>query len=144
MITTHIAGLDVAVGGRMIQRCAVCGLKMVDSKNAAVPQNPDGSYDSIGTWKVGELVEHEEGNPQRWSVIPHIDGAQLPKNACINSLVEDKKPRIRKTYNEEEGVWCIEVWLPESDAFVEGWFDVGRLCDESEADETIFILEHFK
>lgn len=85
MTTTHIAGPAITVGGRLIQRCSLCGEKLVDSKGVMVPVRPDGQPDRIGTWEVGRLVQVEPGNPTRSSLLPDTD--QLPDDTCLD-LVE--------------------------------------------------------
>jgi len=86
MTTTHIAGPALNIGGRTIQRCSLCGEKLVDDLRMASPVNPDGSAPSVGTWEVGRLVQVEGGNPTRWSLLPDTD--KLPADSCI-SLVEE-------------------------------------------------------
>lgn len=77
---THIAGVFVGLAGRIIQRCACCGYKLVDNKNTA---SPDGA--TMSTWASGALVEID-GN--RSSMVGmYEDPNPLPANFCIN-LVE--------------------------------------------------------
>lgn len=83
--TTHIAGPAITACGRLIQRCSLCGDKMVDSKGMMAPINPDGSTPSIGTWEVGRLVRVTTGNPQHWELLPGTD--KLPDDSCLE-LVE--------------------------------------------------------
>lgn len=83
----HIAGPAITVCGRIIQRCSLCGEKMVDSKNVAVALNPDGTTPSVGTWEVGRLVRVTSGQPTRWELLSDTTG-KLPKDSCIE-LVED-------------------------------------------------------
>lgn len=77
---THIAGPPITACGRLIQRCSLCGEKLVDSKNTA---SPDGR--GPGTWQVGRLVQVTEGNPQRWTLLD--DTEKLPDDSCLE-LVE--------------------------------------------------------
>lgn len=77
---THIAGHSITVRGRLIQRCALCGEKLVDSLNTA---SPDGR--PIGTWEVGRFVNVTFGNPSRSVVLENSD--KLPDDSCL-SLVE--------------------------------------------------------
>jgi hypothetical protein len=85
MTTTHLAGPAITVGGRVIQRCSLCGEKLCDNLNMAAPINEDGSVPEFPTWKVGRLVQVESGNPTRWSLLEDTD--KLPKDSCI-ALVE--------------------------------------------------------
>ena len=79
----HVTGPVIKVNGRIIQRCALCGVKICDSKNTAMPTEPDGSIPIFPTWESGVLIE-EDGN--RWSLIP--DSNQLPDNSCMQ-FIED-------------------------------------------------------
>lgn len=83
---THIAGVTLTVCGRVIQRCSLCGEKLCDSKNCAMPLNEDGSVPEFPTFETGRLVQVEEGNPTRFSVLPDTDC--LPDDSCL-VLVED-------------------------------------------------------
>lgn len=77
MSVTHIAGIVVKVDGRIIQRCGLCGEKLVDSLGCVTS---DGS--EMPTWKEHTFI--------------HIDGnyceareptQQLPEDNCL-PLVE--------------------------------------------------------
>jgi hypothetical protein len=81
---THIAGPAITACGRTIQRCSLCGEKLVDDKNCAMPLREDGTADSIGTWEVGRLVQVEGGNPTRYSLLPDTD--KLPEDSCLALL----------------------------------------------------------
>lgn len=83
MSVTHIAAPFVIIRGRVIQRCAVCGEKLVDTKGTAMPLRPDGTPDKMPTWGPFELVQ-VEGNRQ--SVIRCVDD-KYPADGCIE-LVE--------------------------------------------------------
>lgn len=85
MTTTHIAGPAITACGRLIQRCSLCGEKLVDSKGVMVQANEDGTFDPIPTWEVGRLVQVEGGNPTRYSLLPDTD--KLPEDSCLD-LVE--------------------------------------------------------
>jgi len=82
---THIAGPAITACGRTIQRCSLCGEKMVDSKGCMVPENEDGSFDPIGTWEVGRLVRVTPGNPTHWEMLPNEDG-KLPDDSCLDLI----------------------------------------------------------
>lgn len=111
---THIAAGWLTVSGRLIQRCGVCGEKLVDSKGTAAPietcrackgtgHSPQAVFEATGhltcqeckgrkklaygpgTWQPGRLVRVHPGNPTRWELLPDSD--QVPDDCCI-SLVE--------------------------------------------------------
>jgi hypothetical protein len=79
---THIAGVTLTVCGRKIQRCSLCGAKLCDSENTAMPLNPDGSVPEFPTWPTGRFVQVEAGNPTRSSLLPDSD--RLPNDSCID------------------------------------------------------------
>lgn len=74
----HIAGPDIQIDTQLRQRCAWCGAVLFDYAldHIAVPEGQDSRP---GTWPVGKLVEIEDNGS--W-VVPHIEGEQLPLNAC--------------------------------------------------------------
>lgn len=78
---THIAGVRLNVCGRVIQRCSLCGAKLCDSLNVAMPLNSDGTVPEFSTWEVGRLVQVETGNPTRYSLLPDTD--KLPDDSCV-------------------------------------------------------------
>lgn len=74
----HIAGPDIQVNAQLRQRCAWCGAVLIDYalERIAVPEGQD---PRPGTWPVGALIEVD--GPVS-SIVPHVDGGQLPANAC--------------------------------------------------------------
>lgn len=78
---THIAGVRLDIGGRIVQRCSLCGAKLCDSLNTATPLNPDGSCPEFPSWPTGRLVQVEAGNPTRSSLLPDTD--KLPEDSCV-------------------------------------------------------------
>lgn len=81
---THIAGVRLEVCGRVVQRCALCGAKLCDSENAAMPLNADGSVPEFPTWPVFGLVQVEVGNPTRSSLLPESN--KLPSDSCVEFI----------------------------------------------------------
>jgi len=80
---THVAGPCVVVAGRAIQRCAVCGQKLADSKGQVAPAGPDGEPPSFATWAEKAMVQVEAGQPTRMSVIGSFDDEHpLPDDFC--------------------------------------------------------------
>lgn len=84
---THVAGPAVIVAGRGIQRCCVCGEKLIDTKNQMVPLSPDGTPGLACCWADGAMVQFEEGNPRRESHVGQFGVNRLPSDSCI-ALVE--------------------------------------------------------
>ncbi|HEY1187694.1 MAG TPA: hypothetical protein VGE74_08555 [Gemmata sp.] len=82
---THIAGCAMNMGGRWIQRCSVCGEKLLDSNNAAAPLNPDGTVPEFPRWECGRLIQFTAGNPRREVMLPDSD--RIPADSCLE-LVE--------------------------------------------------------
>ena len=96
MKTVHLAGNDVTIEGRVIQRCLVCGYKLVDiqlSKMVGFSFNKDGAIPDSGrppVFSVGHLIEVRDGNPLAFLDLgdtkqPAFDAAW--DDCCIN-LVE--------------------------------------------------------
>lgn len=79
---THLAGPPITIGSRTIQRCSICGEKLIDCdlRNLMVPE---GEKHEALVWQIGRLVQ-KEGN--RSSVLP--DSNELPEDSCI-SMVEE-------------------------------------------------------
>lgn len=84
---THIAGNVIEVLGRIVQRCVLCGAKLCDSQNVAMPLNKDGSEPVFPTWPVWSQVQVDAGNPTRSVVIPETKDDQgrnkLPVDTCL-------------------------------------------------------------
>jgi hypothetical protein len=90
---THIAGpaLRFYLNGekrmpRIIQRCSVCGEKLVDNIRTSVPLDEHGRATEIGTWEVGVFVQVTAGNPTQYTTLPDTD--KIPDDSCLE-LVED-------------------------------------------------------
>ena len=80
---THLAGPVVAIIGRAIQRCAVCGQKLADSKGQMGPVGPNGEQPQFSAWPEKAMVQVESGNPTRYSVIGSLDDDNcLPDDFC--------------------------------------------------------------
>jgi hypothetical protein len=92
MVTTHIAGPSITVNGRTIQRCMVCGLKLVDTLGMATPLRPDGTLPELPTWRVDDVVEVYDGNPVSYHLLGHGDddnfeyARKVPPNLCIGMI----------------------------------------------------------
>jgi hypothetical protein len=80
MSVTHIAGAVICTQGRTIQRCSLCGEKLVDSKGAMVETKYAG--EPFPTWIMGRLVQIDGAV---WTLLPETD--KLPDDSCLE-LVE--------------------------------------------------------
>lgn len=85
---THISGDRFTVAGRVIQRCGICGEKLCDSRNVAMPLNPDGSTPEFPTWPPGRLIQFTTGNPRRELLLEDSD--RLPPDSCIALVWSDR------------------------------------------------------
>ncbi len=83
---THLAGPAITAGGRVIQRCSLCGEKLCDSKNTAAPVNRNGTPPVFPTWEVGRLIQVTPGNPTAFILLEDTD--RLPPDSCLD-LIED-------------------------------------------------------
>lgn len=90
--TVHLAGNDVRIGRRVIQRCLICGYKLVDidlDRIAFVSSNPNDK--GIDTWAIGHLIQVTEGSPTESIDIGDTKQPQFNaawSDCCIN-LVEE-------------------------------------------------------
>lgn len=86
---THIAAPWVNVGGRIIQRCLLCGAKLVDSLTAQAPLNQKTMTQApMATWPVMGLVRVY---PDKQILIKEDggEGAPLPKDSCFPLIEGD-------------------------------------------------------
>lgn len=88
----HIAGQPAQVGSVVRQRCSWCGYLFHEHDLATMAIHPPPKEDEKLSFEFnpGALVEVEGINPTRTSVIPHVDGDQLPAGFC-----GDDKPRLK-------------------------------------------------
>lgn len=90
-MAVHLAGNDVTIEGRVIQRCLICGYKLIDDRpdHTMVPEGMDCGF---STWPVGHLIEVTEMDGMTEYVNlgdtkqPSFDAAW--SDCCIN-LVEE-------------------------------------------------------
>lgn len=86
MTVTHVAAHPIVLNERVIQRCAICGEKLLDSKNSSIPIGPDGETPVFPVWTPGSLVEIK--GTRSLDIGSFSDESkQLPESLCIN-LVE--------------------------------------------------------
>lgn len=81
---THLAGPCVVISGRAIQRCAICGQKLADSKGQDGPVGPNGEPPRFNAWAEKAFVQVESGNLTRYSVIGSLndDKKNFPEDFC--------------------------------------------------------------
>lgn len=89
---THLTGSVVKVGDRMLQRCIICGEKLVDNYGVPVPLGPDGKEEEFPTWEPGVLLRLMTTNSgsRFWQPLNHSEKQlpdELPDDSCI-ALVE--------------------------------------------------------
>lgn len=85
MSVTHVAGPVVAIKGRGVQRCMVCGEKLRDSLGEAAPVGPDGEEPEMMVFGTGRLIRVVKG--RMTDVGSYMDVESLPNDNCW-SLVE--------------------------------------------------------
>lgn len=87
----HIAGFPVRVGGHKRQRCAWCGVLLVDSIDdqlACTPPPPPGERVELAHWQPNALVRVD--GPMS-SIVTHVDGDPIPAGWCG----DEGKTRLR-------------------------------------------------
>lgn len=61
MMVVHVAGTSIYVEhGRMIQRCAICGQKLIDSKDLKPIVIDTGHIFTVNPWPQGGYLKEEE------------------------------------------------------------------------------------
>ena len=86
----NLAANPIVIGDRVIQRCFVCGLKLVDNLGVAAPIGPNGELPTIGTWEVGALVAVSGSFPVMFELVRVTERPQFdaPWEDCCLGLVE--------------------------------------------------------
>lgn len=84
-MTTHLAGTPVNVIGRWIQRCLVCGEKLVDSENHDMITTEGKIY--VSFWPVGGIIRIDGKNSSCIGITEIPEIIYLPENFCLD-LVE--------------------------------------------------------
>lgn len=106
--TVHLAGSVVIVGDRVLQRCAGCGIVLVDTKNSIVIGG-NGSVDISSTpiWEPNSLVGVEEvAGRTEWFAVEETffeeEGetiGKLPPDTCV--FLEDYYDNDRSAQRQE-------------------------------------------
>lgn len=102
IVLVHVAGIAMKVQGRLIQRCAVCGEKLCDSRGQAAPLKPDGSPpDPPQAFAESALVRVERfGHLAISKAIgaeKHTDGtSKIPDGFCLEwaDSLESLQPEV--------------------------------------------------
>lgn len=84
---THFIGPPVAMDGRLIQRCAICGEKLLDIFMPKSGDGANGKVAYVSVWPVGEYLHYSGVDGEDPSLMAKISGHELPADCCI-SLVE--------------------------------------------------------
>lgn len=89
MSTTHVAGPCISFQSldRVIQRCAVCGYKLLDMLPSRTMVCTQDESRAIPAFTVAHMIEVEEGNPKRTTDVGNFFTRKLPDNFCLK-LVE--------------------------------------------------------
>ena len=96
--TTHVAGCFIQIGPRCIQRCLICGHKLIDVDLARMAAGvPDDDKVRATYWETGALVQEQmdwrSGNVQ-WTLVGilgfegEFEVERLPDDFCL-ALVEE-------------------------------------------------------
>lgn len=82
----HIAGTVVKMPGFSMQRCALCGLALIDTRNMAWVESDEPCF-----WGDGATLEITQGNPQRTARLERVTDEF--DTFCV-TLEEARKPEI--------------------------------------------------
>lgn len=86
----HVAGTVFRAEGRIIQRCAICGVKLFDNYGAPPELGGQGKPKPAKTWVAGDFVEVLErvsDVPTKYVMVGHWNTDPPPENFCLE-LVE--------------------------------------------------------
>lgn len=78
---SHVAGVVLTVGDRVIQRCSLCGAKLCDSEGCMIATSPGEEPPKFPTWEVGRLIQVNAGNPTHFTLLPESE--KLPEDTCL-------------------------------------------------------------
>jgi hypothetical protein len=85
----HLAGVPIVIGERTIQRCFICGFKLVDTDDPVVNVVIDEGEAKFYTWEPGSWVRVNQQSALllRTNDSLYFKKEELPDNPCL-SLVE--------------------------------------------------------
>lgn len=121
--TIHFAGLEVRIGNLLRQRCAWCGLDLLDydltctaspcDERCAAGCKPEHHHPA--TWPAGALVRVGGINPRVTVLVPHADGDPLPEGTCFDADTEHGPFRdmLIDHLSEVAAGYPAEVFTPE-------------------------------
>jgi hypothetical protein len=75
---THVAGLQAQIGTRVRQRCAWCGVLLIDHDLQRIAA-AGGQAERPPMWEVGGLVR-ADGN--LYVALDHEEGSDVPADSC--------------------------------------------------------------
>lgn len=88
---THVAGKAHEVNGRVIQRCVICGHKLIDLLVCKQPHDGRGKP-AFWTWGEGDMVrapidgDQAEAPTGKPALVGHTNSDPLPGDFCIDMV----------------------------------------------------------
>lgn len=104
MSVTHVAGPVVKIGDRCVQRCALCGEKLLDNLNVVAPLNADGTPPAFAVWGGRRLVCYD-GN-RSTDVGDFMERKILPPDFCLPLVEVESMAQLRIECTGVSATWC--------------------------------------
>lgn len=91
MTHVHLAGNFVVIGSRVIQRCLVCGYKLIDNLGQVTEVTENDPNSQTSTWPIGGLIQIDDGNPVQMTLLSESENPifEYEWNNCCVDLVEN-------------------------------------------------------
>lgn len=90
---THLAERPVNINGRTIQRCCVCGFKLIDDHGRGGTVDARGKAGPVMTFEPGDFVrlpldvsQTDNDEPRRPILAGHTNTDRLPADFCIDMV----------------------------------------------------------
>ncbi len=91
-VIIHIAGMPVQVGNEYRQRCAWCGVAIIEGDLSREMVAPGSERNGLGYFGQNELVEVVvNGGMTQRRTVSHEDGARVPVGCCAADPVTTLK-----------------------------------------------------
>lgn len=85
----HIAGMPLQVGSEYRQRCAWCGVAVIEGDLANEMVAPGSDRKGPGYFALNELVEVvKDGGFTSMTIVPHEEGDRVPPGCCAADPVK--------------------------------------------------------